>query len=310
MKPRKCEPPSGHLCGHPVTVPWVTWINTVPKVEFTGVRLPFPSRRRGRQPRSKPKGATVVVMTNGLASIGMTFGTWQEAMQAAIASGRLAVTGEVRGGQLVQFSDASGAQLNMLAVEPFATYAGFDSTTAANAHVTMVNDVLALADIVTDNGTPISTIACNLAQGPLLVDEPTLEWEQLALSALGMDVALFDNSEAFRAAGGQAVGLVVSHGAAVVNSGNGAQVPDASAQIAVEIVGAEYRYNTLTNQRFIHLDVISPVPMDVCIPDAETLPAPGAIVAGTAMLVGSIKPPAGCGDGGSCGCGSGGCGSH
>ena len=249
-------------------------------------------------------------MTNGLASIGMTFGTWQEAMQAAIASGRLAVTGEVRGGQLVQFSDASGAQLNMLAVEPFATYAGFDSTTAANAHVTMVNDVLALADIVTDNGTPISTIACNLAQGPLLVDEPTLEWEQLALSALGMDVALFDNSEAFRAAGGQAVGLVVSHGAAVVNSGNGAQVPDASAQIAVEIVGAEYRYNTLTNQRFIHLDVISPVPMDVCIPDAETLPAPGAIVAGTAMLVGSIKPPAGCGDGGSCGCGSGGCGSH
>ncbi|PRQ10557.1 hypothetical protein C1Y63_10945 [Corynebacterium sp. 13CS0277] len=254
-------------------------------------------------------------MEYGLASIGMSFDTWQQAMQAAIASGRLEVTGEIRGGQLVQFSDPSGAQLNMLAVEPYATYAGFASTAAANAHVTMVNDVLALAEIVTDNGTPISTITCNLAQGPLLVEEPTLEWEQLALTAMGMDVAVFDNSEAFRAAGGQAVGLVVSQGAAVVATGDGSRVPDASAQIAVEVVGAEYRYTALTNQRFIHLDVISPVPMDVCIPDTPALPAPGSIVAGTAMLVGSIKPPAGCGDGdgcgsGGCGCGSGGCGSH
>ncbi|APT84922.1 hypothetical protein [Corynebacterium aquilae] len=253
-------------------------------------------------------------MTNGLASIGMNFDTWQKAVEAAIASGRLQVTGEVRGGQLVQFSDPSGAQMNILAVEPFATYVGFESTTAANAHVTMVNDVLALADLVTDNGTPISTVACNLAQGPLLVDEPTLQWEQLALSAVGVSVSVFDSADDFRAAGGQAIGLVVSHGAATVAAGSGAQVPDASAEIAVEVLSASYRFNTLTDQRFIHAEVVAPFPMDVCLPDAPELPAAGAIIAGKVMLVGSIKPPAGCGDGGcgsdGCGCGSGGCGTH
>lgn len=46
-----------------------------------------------------------------LFSIGLGFERWQDAVEAAIASNQLEVVGEVRGGQLIQYSDASGAQL-------------------------------------------------------------------------------------------------------------------------------------------------------------------------------------------------------
>ena len=55
-------------------------------------------------------------ISNDLAAIGLNFEKWQDAVEAAIATDRLAVTGEVRGGQLIQYADPSGAQLNILAV--------------------------------------------------------------------------------------------------------------------------------------------------------------------------------------------------
>ena len=237
-------------------------------------------------------------MNNDLKSIGMDFPRWQDAIEAAIASEKLAVTGEVRGGQLIQFADPSGAQINILAVDPFATYAGFASSTAANAHVNMVNDVLAFAEIVDDSGTPLGSVTCNLAQGPLLVDEPTMQWEQLAITALAVDINTYE-----------------SQGAMIVSTGDGSQVPDASAALTARVTSAHYRTNELTGQRFIHATVDGPFPFDVCLPDAPKLPENGTILAGTVMLTGSILPPAGCGDScgdssSGCGCGSGGCGNH
>ena len=92
-------------------------------------------------------------MSADLQSIGLGFDRWQDAVEAAIATNQLVVAGEIRGGQLIQFTDASGAQINILAVEPFATFAGFESVTQTFAHVSMVNDVLALCEIVTPDGT-------------------------------------------------------------------------------------------------------------------------------------------------------------
>ena len=258
-------------------------------------------------------------MNNDLKSIGMDFPRWQDAIEAAIASEKLAVTGEVRGGQLIQFADPSGAQINILAVDPFATYAGFASSTAANAHVNMVNDVLAFAEIVDDSGTPLGSVTCNLAQGPLLVDEPTMQWEQLAITALAVDINTYESAEAFAAAHPSAhteiLSMLVSQGAMIVSTGDGSQVPDASAALTARVTSAHYRTNELTGQRFIHANVDGPFPFDVCLPDAPKLPENGTILAGTVMLTGSILPPAGCGDScgdssSGCGCGSGGCGNH
>ena len=122
-------------------------------------------------------------MSNDLVALGMKFDKWQDAVEAAISTNKLSVTGEVRGGQLIQYADSSGAQINILAVEPFATYAGFDSVAMSFAHVTMLNDVLALCDIIDYNGQAVTSLTCNLAQGPLLVDEPEQRWQQVAITA-------------------------------------------------------------------------------------------------------------------------------
>lgn len=240
---------------------------------------------------------------NDLSSIGLDFRQWQDAVEAAIASGRLQVTGEVRGGQLIQYSDASGAQLNILAVEPFATFAGFAADTRTFAHVTMLNDVVALADIVDPHGNTIVSVTVNLAQGPLLVDDPTLTWQELSVAALGLDVERFASIDDFHAARlGETLGTVTSPSADAIGA---AASPDALAHFSARVLEAEYRTSELTGQRFVHVSVDGAFPFEVCLPDGE-LPERNSVIAGTAVLAGSIPAPAGGGCGGcgdSCGCG-------
>lgn len=248
---------------------------------------------------------TTTRQTRDLSSIGLGFARWQDAVEAAIASGRLQVTGEVRGGQMIQYSDASGAQLNILAVEPFATFAGFDSDTRTFAHISMLNDVVALADIVDPHGATITSVTMNLAQGPLLVDGPTLSWQELAVTALGLDVKVYADMDAFHAASpGETVGTISSPGAEAVAAG-AASAPDAAARLAARVLEAEYRSSELTGERFIHVSVDGAFPFEVCLPDGE-LPERNNVIAGTAELVGTIPTPTGGGCGGcgdSCGCG-------
>lgn len=244
-------------------------------------------------------------MTRDLLSIGMNYERWQDAVEAAIASERLEVIGEVRGGQLIQYTDNSGARMFILAAEPFTTFSGFDAVSVHDAHVSMINDVLALCDLVNDEGYHIATVAANLAQGPLLVDEPTQQWQRLKLSAIAVDATV----HASLAEAGVTEPAITSQGAEVVNSG-AATAPDAAATLAVEISGATERTNQLTGEKFIHAVTVAPFAMDICLPYTEQVPADGSAVTGTFLLTSEIKPPAGCGGDGGCGCGSGGCGGH
>lgn len=244
-------------------------------------------------------------ISNDLAAIGLNFDKWQDAVEAAIATDRLAVTGEVRGGQLIQYADPSGAQLNILAVEPFATFAGFDSVTRTYAHVTPINDVVALADVVDPRGNAMASLTVNLAQGPLLVDEPTLQWQELSVTALALSVENYTSTDAYLALHpGAVVGTVTSPGAEALASG-AASTPDAQAEFSGRVLDAEYRTSELTGQRFIHVAVDAAFPFDVCLPDGD-LPSRDSVIAGTAVMAGSIPTPTGggCGGcGGSCGCG-------
>lgn len=244
-------------------------------------------------------------ISTDLDAIGLGFGRWQDAVEAAIASNRLAVTGEVRGGQLIQYTDPSGAQLNILAVEPFATFAGFDAVTRTFAHITPVNDVVALADIVDPRGGAIASVTLNLAQEPLLVDGSALQWQELSLTALAISQQRYDSVDEFFAANpGDVLGTVESEGASIVQSG-AARTPDAGATFSGRVLDAEYRTSELTGQRFIHATIDAAFPFDLCLPDGE-LPLRDSVMAGTAVLTGSIPTPTGggCGGcGGSCGCG-------
>ena len=234
-------------------------------------------------------------VSTDLSALGLSFNKWQDAVEAAIATDRLAVVGEVRGGQLIQYTDPSGAQLNILAVEPFATFAGFESVTRTYAHITPLNDVVALADVVDPRGNAMASLTVNLAQEPLLVDDPALEWQELSVTSTEAYLALHP---------GTVVGTVASPGAEAVASGS-ATTPDASAEFSARVLEAEYRTSALTGQRFIHVSVDAAFPFDVCLPDGE-LPARDSVIAGTAVMAGSIPTPSGsgCGGcGGSCGCG-------
>ncbi len=240
-----------------------------------------------------------------LLSIGLGFDRWQDAVEAAIGSNQLEVVGEVRGGQLIQYSDVSGAQLNVLAVEPFATFAGFASATRTLAHLTPLNDVVALADIVSPHGDPITSVTVNLAQGPLIADEAPMQWQEVGITALALHYERFPSPESFLANNpGVTLGAVVSHGAEMVASG-AATTPDASATFSARVLHAERRTSHLTGQQFMHVSVDGAFPFDVCVPDGE-LPDRDSVISGSAVMVGSITLASGggCGGcGGSCGCG-------
>lgn len=245
-------------------------------------------------------------ISTDLSAIGLGFDRWQDAVEAAIASNRLSVTGEVRGGQLIQYSDPSGAQLNILAVEPFATFAGFDSVTRAFAHITPINDVVALADIVDPRGGKMAAVTVNLAQEPLLVDGSALDWQELSVTALVLSEKRYASVDDFLAANPDTVlGAVESPGAEAVAAGQ-PTTPDAAANFSGRVLDAEYRTSELTGQRFIHVTMDAAFPFDACLPDGD-LPARDSVIAGAAVMAGSIPTPTGggcCGGGGdSCGCG-------
>ncbi|MBK4138151.1 hypothetical protein [Corynebacterium macginleyi] len=242
-------------------------------------------------------------------AIGLNFGRWQDAVEAAIATDRLAVTGEVRGGQLIQYGDPSGAQINILAVEPYATFIGFDAVTQGFAHVEMFNDVLAIMDIIDPFGTPLAQVTANLAQGPLLAEEPRQEWQQVSLTAMGLDITVYESPAAFEAETGKYPALFESAGAHAIASGSGAQAPTPAATFAARVMEADWRTNDLSGEKFAHLVMDGLFPFDLCLPaDRGDLPAKDTVISGTALLTASIDMPSdGCGGGG-CGCGSGGCG--
>lgn len=244
-------------------------------------------------------------MSTDLLSIGLGFNRWQDAVEAAIGTNQLSVIGEVRGGQLIQYADGSGALINILAVEPFATFSGFESVSQTYGNITMLSDVLALCDVIDPFGKLMNSVTVNLAQGPLLADLPTQEWQPIGITALMVDHEIYPNADAYTAATGKGYADFTSHGAQAVVAGDATRVPDAAADIAARVLEAEYRHNQLTGQRFIHATVDGAFPFDVCLPDAPELPAHDQVIAGRAVMTGQVLNPVGggCGCGGNCGCG-------
>lgn len=261
-------------------------------------------------------------MTTDLRSIGLDFPQWQDAIEAAIATNHLSVIGEVRGGQLVRFEDPSGARLHILGVEPYSTYAGFAGEPTVTAHVSSLDDVLALVEIIGDDPSQdtfdqvIENACCVLAQGPLIVDEGTQTFEHVALSALATDFAIDESEQAYseRTGSDEKPAKQDFVGArAVVGDLAGKAAPSAIVELAGVVNNSRKRVNELTGQKFWALNLALPTPMEVLVPGGDIAPQPGMVVSGIFLLTGDIIAPQGCGGGcgdGGCGCGDGGCGGH
>src|SRR5699024_8199014 len=168
-------------------------------------------------------------------AMGFDFEHWQDVVEAAIATNQLTVTGEIRGGQLIEFADASGAQLNILAVKPFSTYIDFDGINQDSAHVSMVNDVLSYMNIITPTGDTSAEITANLAQGPLLAEVEVQQWQQVGITAMGLAVQSYESAAAFEEKEGVYPALFESEGAEIINAGNGAASPTPGARFAARV---------------------------------------------------------------------------
>lgn len=253
-----------------------------------------------------------------LRSVGLDFARWQDALEAAYGTGALRVTGEVRDGQVLQYDDPSGARLVILAVPPYGSFASFSGGVETSAHLSMVNDIVGLVDVVADNpllqisahdAPVLSTLTATVAQGPMLVDEGEIRYQPVQLTALAARVDVHRTREEAARAGILSVGQVTSTGAEDLTSGSLA--PHAGAQITVEITGSERRTTALTGQPFWVCSVSAPFDFTVVIPaDAQdptaAPPAAGTILSGEVQFTLTAVDPASCqgscGDGGCGGC--------
>ena len=263
-----------------------------------------------------------------LKSVGLNYPRWQDALEAAYGTGKLFVSGEVRGGQVLQYSDPSGAQLVVLAVEPFGTFASYTGGGTAAGHLSMVNDIIGVIDVVDDSpalqvsaqqAPTIGEITATIVQGPMLADGEPLEYQPLQISALATDVEVFTDPKMLAAAGfDQAAGSVYSTGLQELNSG--AVAPHAGGNIVVKATAVSRYTNTLSGQQFWACTVHEPFEFTVLIPadgpdlaaaavDTSGRPQP-VYLAGTVQFTASVVSALGCGGGSACGCGSGGCSHH
>ncbi len=262
-----------------------------------------------------------------LRSVGLDFQKWQDALEAAYASGRLTVSGEVRDGQVLQYDDPAGSRLVVLAVPPYGSFASYAGGVETSAHISMINDIVGVLDIVEDNpmlqvsgqqAPIISSLTATVAQGPMLADGEPLEYQPVQVTALATDVKVYANTTEYAKDGGLKVGIVDSRGIKDMNSG--AVSPHATATIAVEAVSFAKKTTELTGQEFWVCTVRSPFDFSVVVPadqidmakatmDGSSLPA-GAVIAGTVQFTAGAVDPASCSSGGGCGSGACGCGGH
>lgn len=269
-----------------------------------------------------------------LRSIGLDFPQWQDALEATYSSGLLSVTGEVRDGQVLQYDDPSGARLVILTAPPYGTFASYLGGPQASAHLSMVNDVIGVLDVVEDSpflhasgqqAPTIASLTATVAQGPMLAEVDPLEYQPMNIAALATDISVYSSPTEFAEAGGRQVGTVTSSGLADIN--NGSTTPHAKAEIAVEATSLTQRVSQLTGQKFWVATVRSPFDFSVIFPgDMLDLPVDsfgraelgvekeGAsstpIIAGSVQFTCSTLEASSCSTSGGCGSGNCGCGGH
>ncbi|MCI1256043.1 MULTISPECIES: hypothetical protein [Corynebacterium] len=254
-----------------------------------------------------------------LRSVGMDFARWQDALEAAYGTGALRVTGEVRDGQVLQYDDPSGARLVILATPPYGSFASFSGGVTATSHLSMVNDIIGLVDVVADSpvlqisareAPVLSTVTATVAQGPMLAEEGELRYRQVQLTALAARVGVYRTRDEAVRAGILTVGQVDSTGASDLSSG--AVAPHAGARVTVEITGSELRTTALTGQPFWVCTVSAPFDFTVVVPadrgsTAQDAPPAGTVLSGDVQFTLTTVDPVTCGGGCGDGCG-GGCG--
>jgi hypothetical protein len=248
-------------------------------------------------------------VASNLACVGLA--STEESLEAlvrhALANGE--PLGSVGTTRLVRWTDPSGARLLVGVDEVVGVVSEllplFHGRPGARlTGVTLVNDDVARADVVDDEGEQLTGLALELEQRMALrLGDPPAGPVPTVLVGLGIDVQVFPDPDAF---GSSEASLLLPGGPpgpdgpplrvaaeSVFSYGVFGDDEDAEAyaRLAGVVLASSRREVAYTGQAFQAVRVRTVgVELDVCLPaDAHPVPpAPGGVVAGTVFLVGSL----------------------
>ncbi len=224
-----------------------------------------------------------------------------------------ASVGRGAGVEVVRWEDPSGARLVLTLTEEgvvglLPSFAGTGG--AVLRDVSRLNDDVHSASVVDDSGEQVTALAAEFEQGPLLSSEHA--GGPASVVALGVDVAVFADEEAFSAANASlldresppseppahyrdkgwawpprlAAESFISYGLFGDPAGG-----TAHATLAGTVLSAQRRTTVQTGQAFHAAQVqTAGFVADVCFPapGGDAPPLPGQVVAGTVFLVASL----------------------
>ncbi len=261
-----------------------------------------------------PGGAAMVTgVTSNLACIGLRVAD-DEAMRQLIHAAMEGAESIARRGSLTlyRWQDPSGARLLVwteggTVVDLLPSYAAEPGARLARVH--MVNEDVAVADVVDQDGQTCTMLAAELEQRRFLPGDAVEG--RASIVALGVDVSVHASESAFAASDASLLsdGETTEPPAYVVEKGwpwpprmaaesfishgvfdEGAEAR-AYARLNCVVLAAGVRTSTMTGQRFVAARVrCLGFEAEVCFP-AEVgtpIPVPGSIVAGTVFLVASM----------------------
>lgn len=224
--------------------------------------------------------------------------------------------GEVGGVSVLRWQDPSGARLILgmrgnEVIDLLPSYAGTPGARLAN--VRAVNDDVAVANVLDEDGQQVTMLAAEVEQRRLLPAVTGTVQEMACVVALGVDVTVWPDKDAFEASdasligdGGDDPGEAPPH---VVEQGlpwpprmaaesfiaygvfGDPEQAQAYARLNGTVLRAQRKTVAATGQEFVAVRVRTVgFEVDVCLPvdGAGELPSAGNVIAGTVFLVASL----------------------
>ena len=226
--------------------------------------------------------------------------------------------GETDGGSVLRWQDPSGSRLvfEVRGSEVVDFLPSFASAPGARlGSVSFLSDDVASASVLGDDGEQLTVVTLELEERRLLARSAPVTGDA-AITALGVDVAVFASPEEFAASDDSLLSAdgdgeteppahFVEHGwtwpprvghESFISYGAFASPDEASAyaRLAGSVLTARRHHVELTGQSFVEARVRTVgFEAHVCFPAAPDagIPAPGSVIHGSVFLVGSIAAP-------------------
>jgi hypothetical protein len=192
------------------------------------------------------------------------------------------------------WTDASGARVVVLAcdgsIQELLPCLDAAAAPIRVAHVEMLDDEVARADLLTEDGSDICPLLVEVEDRALLARLGKVAQGWLRLAGLAEEISVHADAEAYYASqDGDGPGFSADH---LIPAGMFGPEPRAHAILAAEVLDAESRTNTMTGTPFhwLRLRGIAGIEFDVAVSSGalDALPQVGNVVSGSFFMTGRL----------------------